>query len=52
MDQSLDVGRGLWEGLVWLFVLALLPTTGGVLIGMSGLAGWSLHCAWLARLLS
>ncbi len=36
----------------WLFVLALLPTTGGVLIGMSGLAGWSLHCAWLARLLS
>ena len=36
----------------WLFVLALLPTTGGMLIGMSGLAGWSLHCAWLARLLS
>ena len=36
----------------WLFALALLPTTGGVLMGMSGLAGWSLHCAWLARLLS
>ena len=36
----------------WLFALALLPTAGGVLMGMSGLAGWSLHCAWLARLLS
>ncbi len=36
----------------WLFALALLPTTGGVLMGMSGLAGWSLHSAWLARLLS
>ncbi len=27
MAQSLDVGRGLWEGLVWLFVLALPVAT-------------------------
>ena len=27
MEQSLDVGRGLWEGLVWLFVLALPVAT-------------------------
>jgi hypothetical protein len=36
----------------WLFGLALLPTAGGVLMGVSGLAGWSLHSAWLAQLLS
>lgn len=36
----------------WLFALALLPTAGGVLMGASGLAGCSLHSAWLARLLS
>ena len=36
----------------WLFAFALLPTGGGVLMGLSGLAGWSLHSAWLAALLS
>ena len=36
----------------WLFVLALLPITGGALMGLSGLTGSSLHSAWLARLLS
>jgi hypothetical protein len=36
----------------WLYWLSLLPTFGGVLMGLSGLAGWSIHPTALVRLLS
>jgi hypothetical protein len=36
----------------WLFWLALLPTSGGVLMGLAGLLGWALHPDALSRLLS
>lgn len=36
----------------WLYALALVPTSGGVLMGIAGLLGWHLHSDWLARLLS
>jgi hypothetical protein len=36
----------------WLFWLALVPTFGGVLMGLAGLLGWHLHPDALARLLS
>jgi hypothetical protein len=36
----------------WLFGLALIPTAGGVLMGLAGLLGWHLHPEMLARLLS
>ena len=36
----------------WLYWVSLLPTAGGVLMGLSGLAGWSLHPTALVQLLS
>ena len=36
----------------WLYWVSLLPTLGGVLMGLSGLAGWSLHPTALVQLLS
>ncbi len=36
----------------WLFVLALLPTFFGVLMGLSGLLGWTIHPDGLVKLLS
>jgi hypothetical protein len=36
----------------WLYWLALLPTIGGVLMGLAGLLGWRLHPDALSRLLS
>ena len=36
----------------WLFFLALLPTFFGVLMGLSGLLGWSIHPDGLVKLLS
>ena len=36
----------------WLYWIALVPTTGGVLMGLAGLLGWHLHPDALARLLS
>jgi hypothetical protein len=36
----------------WLFFLALLPTLFGLLMGLAGLLGWSLHPDAIARLLS
>jgi hypothetical protein len=36
----------------WLFAVALIPTAGGVLMGLAGLLGWHLHPDALARLLS
>lgn len=39
-------------GLPWLYLLALVPSAFGVAMGMSGLAGWSLHPDALIRLLS
>jgi uncharacterized protein DUF4337 len=36
----------------WLYWLALVPTAGGVLMGLAGLLGWHLHPDMLARLLS
>jgi uncharacterized protein DUF4337 len=36
----------------WLFWLALVPTAGGVVMGLAGLLGWRLHPDTLARLLS
>ena len=38
--------------LPWLFVLALLPSGYGVLMGLSGLIGWGIHPDALIRLLS
>jgi hypothetical protein len=36
----------------WLYWSALLPTAGGVLMGLAGLFGWHLHPDALSRLLS
>ena len=36
----------------WLYALALVPTAFGVLMGLSGLAGWAIHPDALIRLLS
>jgi uncharacterized protein DUF4337 len=36
----------------WLFFLALVPTFFGLLMGLAGLFGWSLHPDAIARLLS
>jgi hypothetical protein len=36
----------------WLFWVALLPMSGGVLMGLAGLLGWALHPDALSRLLS
>ena len=36
----------------WMFWLALIPTFGGVLMGLAGLLGWHLHRDGLSRLLS
>ena len=36
----------------WLYFVALAPTGFGVLMGLSGLAGWAIHPAALIRLLS
>ena len=36
----------------WLYAVALVPTAFGVLMGLSGLAGWAIHPAALIRLLS
>ena len=36
----------------WLYWLALIPTAGGVVMGLAGLLGWHLHPDMLARLLS
>lgn len=38
--------------LPWLYLLALVPSGFGVVMGLSGLAGWSLHPDALIRLLS
>lgn len=36
----------------WLYFLALIPTSFGVMMGLAGLAGWGLHPEVLIRLLS
>ena len=36
----------------WLYVAALIPTFGGIVMGLAGLIGWHLHPDMLARLLS
>ncbi len=36
----------------WLYLLALAPSAYGILMGLSGLAGWSFHPDALVRLLS
>ena len=36
----------------WLYALALIPTLGGILMGLAGLLGWHLHPDMLASLLS
>jgi hypothetical protein len=36
----------------WLFWVALIPTSGGVLMGIAGLFGWALHPSALTTLLS
>ena len=36
----------------WLYWVALVPTAGGVVMGLAGLLGWQLHSDALARLLS
>lgn len=36
----------------WLYLLSLVPAGFGVLMGLSGLAGWSIHPSALIRLLS
>ena len=36
----------------WLYWLTLLPTLGGVMMGLSGLLGWGFHPEVLVRLLS
>lgn len=38
--------------LPWLFILALVPSGFGVLMGLSGLIGWGLHPDALIKLLS
>ncbi len=36
----------------WLYVMALIPTVAGIIMGLSGLLGWSLHPTAVIRLLS
>jgi len=36
----------------WLYFLALVPTVFGVVMGLAGLTGWSIHPAVLIQLLS
>jgi hypothetical protein len=36
----------------WLFVFALIPSFGGVLMGLAGLMGWSIHPDFIIKLLS
>lgn len=36
----------------WLYFIALIPTTLGVVMGVAGLMEWQLHSAWLSKLLS
>ncbi|MGB9108820.1 MAG: DUF4337 domain-containing protein [Telluria sp.] len=36
----------------WLFGLAMVPTAFGVLMGLAGLCGWSIHPSWLSSLFS
>ena len=36
----------------WLYWVALVPTVFGVLMGLAGLCGWSLHSDFFAKLLS
>jgi len=36
----------------WLFVLAMVPTFLGTLMGLAGLFGWAIHPNALTRLLS
>ena len=36
----------------WLYWVALVPTTVGVVMGLAGLLGWHLHSDYFARLLS
>lgn len=36
----------------WLFVVALVPSLGGALMGLSGLMGWGIHPDFIVRLLS
>lgn len=36
----------------WLYFAALIPTTLGILVGLSGFLGWSLHSQLLSALLS
>lgn len=36
----------------WLFILAMVPTIFGVLMGLAGLLGWRIHPDMLTRLLS
>src|SRR4051812_3197253 len=36
----------------WLYFMALIPTVGGVIMGSSGLLGWSFHPTAVIRLLS
>jgi hypothetical protein len=36
----------------WLYWIALVPTVGGIAMGLAGLFGWGLHPGWFVRLLS
>lgn len=36
----------------WLFIVAMVPTLFGVVMGLAGLFGWKIHSDFLARLLS
>jgi len=36
----------------WLYGVALIPTTIGIVMGLAGLCGWGLHWDWFSRLLS
>jgi len=36
----------------WLFALAMIPTAFGLLMGLAGLFGWSIHPDALTRMLS
>ncbi len=36
----------------WLYVVAMFPTTLGVIMGLAGLCSWQLHPGWLVSLLT
>jgi Domain of unknown function (DUF4337) len=36
----------------WLYWIALVPTVGGIVMGLAGLFAWGLHPGWFVRLLS